>query len=43
LPQVTLPLSGPDGLPRGLGLIAPRGRDRDLLAFVARYAAAYLS
>jgi amidase len=39
LPQVTLPLTGPDGLPRGLGLIAPRGRDRDLLAFVARLAA----
>jgi amidase len=39
LPQVTLPLSGSDGLPRGLGLIAPRGRDRDLLGFVARLAA----
>ncbi|HKY95336.1 MAG TPA: amidase [Kiloniellales bacterium] len=38
LPQVTLPLTGPDGLPRGLGLVAPRGRDRDLLAFVARLA-----
>jgi amidase len=38
LPQVTLPCTGPDGLPRGLGLIAPRGRDRDLLAFVARLA-----
>jgi len=39
LPQVTLPVPGPDGLPRGLGLVAPRGRDRDLLAFVARFAA----
>ena len=40
LPQVTLPDRGPDGLPRGLGLIAPRGRDRELLAFVARFASA---
>jgi len=38
LPQITIPSSGADGLPRGLGLVAPRGRDRDLLAFVARLA-----
>jgi len=38
LPQITLPCTGPDGLPRGLGLVAPRGRDRALLAFAARFA-----
>ena len=39
LPQVTVPTTAADGLPRGLGLMAPRGRDRDLLAFVARLSA----
>jgi len=36
LPQISLPLAEIDGLPLGLGLIAPRGRDRALLAFAAK-------
>lgn len=35
LPQVTIPVADLDGCPLGLSLIAPRGRDRELLAFVA--------
>jgi amidase len=35
LPQMSLPLATMDGCPLGLSLIAPRGRDRGLLAFVA--------
>jgi amidase len=35
LPQVTIPAADLDGCPLGLSLIAPRGRDRELLAFVA--------
>jgi amidase len=38
LPQVSLPLGVVDGLPVGLGLIAGRGRDRDLLALAGRIA-----
>ncbi|WP_310550822.1 amidase [Paenibacillus glufosinatiresistens] len=33
LPQVTLPVEGPDGLPVGLSVIAGPGRDLDLLAW----------
>jgi amidase len=35
LPQLSLPLAAMDDCPLGLSLIAPRGRDRGLLAFVA--------
>jgi amidase len=35
LPQISLPLASVDGLPVGLSVIAPRGRDRALLDWVA--------
>jgi amidase len=35
LPQITLPLATVDGLPLGLSLIGPAGRDRALIAFAA--------
>lgn len=35
LPQVTVPLQGEDGLPIGLSFIAPHGKDRELLRWVA--------
>jgi amidase len=35
LPQITLPLATLAGFPLGLSLIAPRGRDRGLLGWVA--------
>jgi amidase len=35
LPQITLPLATMSGCPLGLSLIAPRGQDRGLLAWVA--------
>src|SRR5262249_55129950 len=35
LPQISLPLGTLEGCPLGLSLIAPRGSDRGLLAFVA--------
>jgi amidase len=38
LPQVSLPLARVSGCPLGLSLIAPRGRDRALLTFAARFA-----
>lgn len=38
LPQVSLPLGRVEGAPVGLSLIAPRGRDRALLAFAQRFA-----
>jgi amidase len=37
LPQVTLPLAHVDGCPFGLSLIAPAGRDEDLLAFAEAF------
>lgn len=37
LPQVSLPLAQVDSCPLGLSLIAPRGRDRALLAFAERF------
>lgn len=37
LPQINLPLGMMDGCPLGVSLIAPRGRDRGLLAFVATH------
>jgi amidase len=37
LPQVTLPLGTLDGCPLGLSIIAPRGRDRGLLDWIAAY------
>lgn len=37
LPQVSLPLARVEGSPFGLSLIAPRGRDRALLAFAERF------
>jgi amidase len=36
LPQVTMPLAEMGGCPLGLSLIAPRGRDRALLEWVAK-------
>jgi amidase len=33
LPQLTLPFRGPDGLPRGVGLVGPAGSDRALVAW----------
>jgi amidase len=41
LPQVSLPLARLEGCPLGLSLIAPRGRDRALLTFAARFAPAH--
>lgn len=38
LPQVSLPLASVDGCPLGLSLVAPRGHDRALLTFAARFA-----
>jgi amidase len=35
LPQISLPLATMAGCPLGLSLIAPRGRDRGLLDWVA--------
>jgi amidase len=35
LPQVSLPVGTSEGCPIGLSLIAPRGRDRGLLEWVA--------
>lgn len=35
LPQINLPVGTSDGCPIGLSLIAPRGRDRGLLTFIA--------
>ena len=35
-PQVTLPLAEMGGCPLGLSLIAPSGRDRGLLEWVAK-------
>ncbi len=40
LPQVSMPLGRVEGAPVGLSLIAPRGRDRALLAFAQRFGAA---
>lgn len=37
LPQINLPLATSEGCPLGLSLIAPRGRDRGLLDFVAQH------
>jgi amidase len=37
LPQVTLPLGTLEGCPLGLSLLAPRGRDRGLLDWVATH------
>jgi len=37
LPQVTLPLGTLDGCPLGLSLVAPRGRDRGLLDWIASH------
>jgi len=39
LPQVSLPLARLDGCPLGLSLIAPAGRDADLLAFAEAFCA----
>lgn len=38
LPQVTVPVTGDDGLPRGLSLVAGRDRDAGLLSFVRQMA-----
>lgn len=38
LPQVALPLAEVEGAPLAVGLVAPPGRDRALLAFAARFA-----
>jgi amidase len=38
LPQVSIPLGRVEGAPVGLSLVAPRGRDRALLAFAQRFA-----
>ena len=35
LPQISLPLGSVEGLPVGLSVIAPRGRDRALLDWIA--------
>ncbi len=40
LPQVSIPLGRVESAPVGLSLIAPRGRDRALLAFAQRFAPA---
>jgi amidase len=37
LPQINLPLGAMDGRPLGVSLVAPRGRDRGLLAFVEKH------
>ena len=38
LPTVTVPVTSPGGLPVGLSLVGPPGRDRDLLALAGRMA-----